>query len=107
MTSFLINVAVAAMLKLIHNAEFNTWVKGLVDNASAEVKADLTASVTSLEAEVGALPGRILGDAQTDVKRLLGSQTGDITGMFAPLNTAIASLTNLINNFNPLHWGQQ
>lgn len=86
----------------------NGAVKTAVDEANADLKADLNALAAQLEA----LPLKIVGDAETTVKQLTGELTGsinDVPGqvndLLKPITSAMTQIAAAINAINPFHFG--
>lgn len=85
MNGFLVGLIIAAIKALLKDKEFTDWVDVRLSAVEANIKQDLIDMGTGIQQTITALPEKIIGDAEHDVKSLLGPLPDQFKGQVSPL----------------------
>jgi hypothetical protein len=97
MTDFFVKVMIGAIKVLLQDKDFTAWVDARLAGVEANIKADLENIEDNVIKSLEALPAKIVGDAESDVKSLLGVVPGQVKDQVSPL---FDGFSNLLKNFN-------
>jgi hypothetical protein len=98
MTNFMITVMIAVIKKLLEDKDFTDWVDARLAGVEANIKADLENIEDNVIKSLEALPLKIVGEAEADVKSLLGVVPGQVKDEVQPLIPTIDAMQGIFVN---------